>query len=425
MSGVRSEEDAPGTWTYGNRVRLLENGEDYYPAVFGAIAKAEREVLLETFLLFDDEVGLALQSELIAAAQRGVRVVATVDGYGSPDLSREFIAQMTDAGVDFRVFDPKPRVLGVRTNMFKRMHRKIVVVDRRVAYVGGINYSLDHLRKHGPESKQDYAVELEGPIVDHFRQLVLALLELRELPGHRPWWRTRVKPVSAERARAGGVPALATWRDNDHHKDDIELYYRAAIRKAKHEILIANAYFFPGYRLVRDLRRAARRGVKVRLVLQGGSADKAIATWAARSLYRYLARAGVCIYEYCERPLHGKVAVFDETWATVGSSNLDPSSLSLNHEANVILWDRPFALELKANLEGLISRHCMSIQSDDFSEPVLWRRWVGFFVFHLMRQFPYWDRWLPRREQPVLPAPVAMEVAPPPEPPSATDPTRA
>jgi cardiolipin synthase len=119
--------------------------------------------------------------------------------------------------------------------------------------------------------------------------------------------------------------------------------------------------------------------------------------------------------------LHGKVAVFDETWATVGSSNLDPSSLSLNHEANVIVWDRRFALELKANLEGLISRHCMSTQSEDFSEPVLWRRWVGFFVFHLIRQFPSWDRWLPKREQPVLPAPVAMEVAPPPEPPAATE----
>ena len=173
--------DRPGMWTYGNRVRLLENGEAYYPAVFGAIARAEHEVLLETFLLFEDEVGLELQSVLIAAAQRGVRVTATVDGYGSPDLSREFIAKLTDAGVDFRVFDPQPRVLGLRTNMFKRLHRKIVVIDRREAYVGGINYSIDHLRKHGPESKQDYAVQLEGPIVAHFRELVLALLEEADL----------------------------------------------------------------------------------------------------------------------------------------------------------------------------------------------------------------------------------------------------
>lgn len=423
MIGVVAMPDAPGSWTYGNRVRLLENGEAFYPAVFGAIAKAKNEVLLETFLLFEDEVGQELQATLIAAAQRGVRVVATVDGYGSPDLTREFIAQMTDAGVDFRVFDPQPRLLGMRTNMFKRLHRKIVVIDDREAFVGGINYSLDHLRKHGPQSKQDYAVQLEGPIVSHFRELVLALLQSRELPGNRPWWRSRVQPMSPARARSGGVPALATWRDNDRHKDDIELHYRAAIRQAEYEILIANAYFFPGYRLVRELRLAARRGVKVRLVMQGGAADKAIATWAARSLYRYLARAGVHIYEYCERPLHGKVAVIDEVWSTVGSSNLDPSSLSLNHEANVIVWDRDFARELKANLERLITNQCLSTESERFSEPVMWRRWAGFFVFHLIRMFPYWDRWLPHREQPVLPAPVALEVAPPPEQPPAPDAT--
>lgn len=409
-------DDIPGNWTYGNRVRLLENGEEYYPAVFGAIDQARSEVLLETFLIFEDEVGRELQQTLIRAARRGVRVVATADHYGSPDLSREFVQEMVDAGVDFRYFDPKPRLLGMRTNMFRRLHRKIVVIDRREAYVGGINYSIDHLRKHGPESKQDYAVVLEGPIVDHLRQLVLALLEGRQLPRNRPWWRTRVKPMSLERAERDGVPALAMRRDNDRHRDDIEIHYRAAIRQAQREILIANAYFFPGYRLVREMRRAARRGVKVRLVLQGGAADKAIATWAARSLYRYLARAGVSIYEYCERPLHGKVAVIDDVWSTVGSSNLDPSSLSLNHEANVIIWDRAFAAELKDKLERLIADHCMSIDSERFSEPVPWRRWAGFFVFHLMRRFPYWDRWLPKREQPVLPAPIALEVAPPPEP---------
>lgn len=416
-------ENRPGNWTYGNHVWLLENGEAYYPAVFEAIGRAQKEVLLETFLIFEDEVGRALQQALIGAARRGVRVVATTDHYGSPDLSREFVSEMIEAGVDFRYFDPKPRLLGLRTNMFKRLHRKIVVIDRREAFVGGINYSIDHLRKHGPESKQDYSVRLEGPIVEHFRELVLALLELRVLPGNRPWWRSRVKPMSLERVGSDGVPALATWRDNERHQDDIEIHYRAAIRQAQKEILIANAYFFPGYRLVREMRRAARRGVKVRLVLQGGAADKAIATWAARSLYRYLARAGVCIYEYCERPLHGKVAVIDEVWSTVGSSNLDPTSLSLNHEANVVIWDRAFARELKANLEKLIANHCLSIESERFSEPVLWRRWAGFFVFHLIRMFPYWDRWLPQRKQKVLPAPVALEVAPPPEPPPVTDPT--
>ena len=402
MRRVTRVEGSLGTWTYGNTVKLLENGEEYYPAVFEAISNAKTEVLLETFLVFEDEVGLALQQALIAAARNGARVIATVDGYGSPDLSREYLAPLVEAGVDFRFFDPAPRLMGMRTNMFKRLHRKIVVIDREVAFVGGINYSIDHLRKHGPESKQDYAVELRGPVVMHFHELCAALLAGRVFPRNRPWWRSRVAPVSMERARNPEVPALAIWRDNDRHRDDIELYYRSAIRQARSDVLIANAYFFPGYRLVRELRRAARRGVNVRLVLQGGAADKALPTWAARSLYRYLARAGVKIYEYCERPLHGKVAVIDGVWATVGSSNLDPSSLSLNQEANVITWNAPFAALLREKLERLIANHCLSIEDKDYTEPVLWRRWAGFFVFHLMRRFPYWDRVLPQRPQPVL-----------------------
>lgn len=409
-------DGGPGTWTYGNEVHLLVNGEEYYPAVFSAMGEAKSEILLESFLVFDDEVGQELKSVLVGAARRGVRVVATIDHYGSPDLSREFIAEMIDAGVDFRYFDPQPRRFGMRTNMFRRLHRKIVVVDRLRAFVGGINYSIDHLRKHGPESKQDYSVELTGPIVEHFRLLAEGLLQGRPFPRKKPWWRSRVSPVSSDRAKEKGVPALAVWRDNGRHKDDIELHYRSAIRQAKKDILIANAYFFPGYRLVRDMRRAARRGVRVRLVLQGGSADKALPTYAARSLYRYLARAGVCVYEYCERPLHGKVAVIDDEWATVGSSNLDPSSLSLNLEANVITHDAHFASLLRKEIETLIEHHCLSIEREDFHEEAAWRRWAGFVVFHLMRRFPYWDRWLPRRVQPILPAATAVVIAPPPEP---------
>jgi cardiolipin synthase len=408
--------DGPGTWTYGNDVRLLVNGEEYYPAVFAAMNEAATEILLESFLVFDDEVGRELKKVLADAARRGVRVVATIDHYGSPDLPRDFITELIDAGVDFRYFDPQPLLMGMRTNMFRRLHRKIVVVDRRRAFVGGINYSIDHLRKHGPESKQDYAVELKGPIVEHFRLLAEGLLNKRPFPRNKPWWRSRVSPVSSDRAQEKGVPALAVWRDNDRHKDDIELHYRSAIRQAKKDVLIANAYFFPGYRLVRDMRRAARRGVRVRLVLQGGSADKALPTYAARSLYRYLARAGVCVYEYCERPLHGKVAVIDDEWATVGSSNLDPSSLSLNLEANVITHHAGFASLLRDEIETLIEHHCLSIERKDFQEEAAWRRWAGFVVFHLMRRFPYWDRWLPHRKQPILPATTAVELAPPPEP---------
>lgn len=391
-----------GTWTYSNRVSLLENGEEYFPAVNAAIDEARDEVLIETFILFDDKVGQELRTCLINAARRGVRVTMTVDGYGSPDLPAEFVGGMTAVGIDFRYFDPRPRLFGMRTNAFRRLHRKIVVIDRRQAFIGGINYSEEHLYSFGPKAKQDYAVVVSGPVVAHMHMLVHATLHGQKAPRSRPWWRTRV--IDSKRTLQDGAPAtLMVWRDNDHHRDDIELHYRMAIRSARRDVLIANAYFFPGYRLVRELRRAARRGVRVRLVLQG-TPDQPVATWAARSLYTLLMRAGVEIYEYCERPLHGKVAVIDERWSTVGSSNLDPSSLSLNLEANLIFDDEVFTAKLRERLHHLIQHSCQRVDPARPPAQPLWRQIAGYVVFHIMRWVPTWDRWLPRRNQPVIAA---------------------
>lgn len=394
-------QPALGSWTSGNRLRLLENGEAFFPAVFEAIAHAQWEVLVETFILFDDDVGRELRAAAIAAAQRGVRVVITVDGYGSPDLPPEFIDGMTGSGVDFRYFDPRPRLLGFRTNALRRLHRKIVVVDGVCAFIGGINFALEYLSRYGQCAKQDYAVQIRGPLADQVRTLATALLEGRRLPRPRPWWRSRAAGGST--GGGGGVAAKLVWRDNDHHRDDIEIHYRWAIRKARHEVLIANAYFFPGYRLVRELRRAARRGVRVHLILQGRS-DQPVASSAARSLYAHLMRSGVCIHEYATRPLHAKVAVIDGQWSTIGSSNLDPSSLSLNLEANLIFDDAPFGATLRARLHGLMRDHCRRVHPDNPPLLPLWRQLLGFLAFHLMRSFPGWDRWLPRRRQAVVAA---------------------
>ena len=136
----------------GHELRLLENGEAYFARVAEAIASARSEILLETFILFEDKVGLELQRQLVAAARRGVRVEATVDGYGSPHFSAEFIAALSDAGARLRVFDPHRPLLGMRMHVFRRLHRKLLVVDGERAFIGGINHSADHLADFGPES---------------------------------------------------------------------------------------------------------------------------------------------------------------------------------------------------------------------------------------------------------------------------------
>ena len=399
-------------WKSGHQVELLENGEAFYPAVFDAIASARQEVLIETFILFEDKVGYELQRVLIAAARRGVHVELTVDGFGSGDLTPAFQAALTEAGVQLHVFDPKPRTLGLlRTNWFRRMHRKLAVIDGTLAFVGGINYSADHLGDFGPEAKQDYACSVEGPVVAEIHRFMHR--QLRRASGRR-WFHRRppLPPLAAQR-EAGPAQALFVVRDNGEHRSDIERHYRAAIRAAKRDVLIANAYFFPGWRLLKELRRAARRGVRVRLVLQG-EPDMAIVKTAAGMLYEHLLRAGVEVHEYCKRPLHGKVALVDDEWATVGSSNLDPLSLSLNLEANLVVRDPGFNACLRERLERLIADDCHCIASDPQAATGWWASVRSAVVFHVLRRFPAWLGWLPAHAPTLESAPLRGRLGQPP-----------
>ncbi|MBG2032031.1 cardiolipin synthase ClsB [Klebsiella pneumoniae] len=378
-------------WQEGNRITLLENGDQYYPALFAAIGRASRRVILESFIWFEDEVGRRLHAVLLEAARRGIQVEVLLDGYGSPDLSDEFVGELTAAGVIFRYYDPRPKLMGMRTNLFRRMHRKIVVIDDTTAFVGGINYSAEHMSDYGPEAKQDYAVQVEGPVV-----LDILQFELENLPNSetaRRWWRRRRHPPEVNQT-PGEAQALFVWRDNQEHRDDIERHYLKMLTSARREVIIANAYFFPGYRLLHAMRNAARRGVRVKLIVQG-EPDIPIVKFGAHLLYHYLVKGGVQIYEYRRRPLHGKVALADDHWATVGSSNLDPLSLSLNLEANLIIHDRVFNQTLRDNLNGLIARDCQRIDKTMLPKRNWWRLGVSVMAFHFLRHFPAWVGWLP------------------------------
>ncbi len=390
MSGLRRRWPR---WVPGNHLQLLENGEEFFPAVFESIASARREVLIETFILFDDKVGRELRRVLIETAQRGVSVDLTVDGYGSPDLSEGFIAGLTAAGVRLHVFDPCPKLFGRwRMKLIRRLHRKLVVVDGKVAFVGGINYSADHLDDYGPEAKQDYSVKVEGPLTAQIHRLARSTLPA---PGwHWRFRRSGMSPEDLDLPYAGDAEAMLVVRDNDRHPNDIERHYKVAIRAARREIMIANAYFFPGWRLLNEMRKAARRGVVVTLIVQG-KPDMQIVSIGARLLYPDLLADGVRIYEYCRRPLHGKVALVDEEWSTVGSSNLDPLSLSLNLEANVIIRHQGFTAELRSRLVRLIEQHCTRVEPEHGPPRTAWRMFVSAFVFHFLRHFPRWAGYLP------------------------------
>lgn len=390
-------------WLPDNRIVLLENGEAFYPRVFEAIAAAEEEVLLETFILFDDAVGRGLQQALLSAARRGATVHVMVDGWGSPALPASFTDPLLEAGVRMRSYEPAQKLFGTRVNLLRRMHRKLVVVDGRVAFVGGINFSLDQLVASGPQGKRDYAVEIQGPIAGQVQAFCSASLVAPQPPRHLWLNRWRAGRDAAD-ARGAVGPLLAfVTRDNHRHRTDIEHHYRVAIRGARQRVLIANAYFFPGYRLLRDLRRAAQRGVQVDLILQG-QPDLPWVRSASELLYGHLLRAGVRVHEYRERPLHAKVAVIDDRWATVGSSNLDPTSLGLNLEANVFVRDAVFARRLRDRLDHLLQQHSERVQQPSMGP--LRSAWIAlrsFVLFHAMRRFPVWIRRFPARAPRVVP----------------------
>lgn len=398
-------------WISGNKFTLLENGESFFPRVFEAVATAQREVLIETFILREDKVGMGLQAAILKAARRGVQIELTIDGFGSHALSAEFIAELVAAGVRVHMVAPVSRFLR-RISYFRRMHRKLLVVDGVRAFVGGINFAAEHLVDDAPDAKQDYAVEVEGAIVAEIHRFMHAAIAAgTDAPQRLP---CRCRQPAGPPANAV-ADAIFVWRDNGEHRNDIERHYRLALRLARRRVVIANAYFFPGYSFLRDLRNAARRGVEVSLILQGNP-DMPIVQTAAAMLYEHLLHGGVQIYEYCDRPLHSKVALVDDEWATVGSSNLDPLSLAFNLEANLMIRDHTFNRVLSERLQRLMVHHCRKIEAHDLTESQAWRKVRSFFLFHLLRRYPYWAGRLPAHAprlallQPDVPADAAGDL---------------
>jgi cardiolipin synthase len=336
-------------FTPGNRVALLRNGSEYFPALVAAIDAAEREVWLETYIFADDVAGRMVASALLRAVRRGVLVRVHVDGWGARHyLTRALESDFRRGGVELLMYRPEVAPWQFRSNRLRRLHRKLCHIDGRLAFVGGINV-IDDMNTPGHKPPRiDFAVRVEGPVLVPIVQTMQRVWALNELVQFR---RSEVPlfPSPSRGQRAGAQLAKFVIRDNLRHRRDIEHSYLAAIRTAREEIVIANSYFFPGIRFRRALIAAAQRGVRVTLVLQA-RVEYALLHYASRALYGQLLAAGVAIQEYHLSFLHAKVAVIDGRWATVGSSNIDPYSLLMSREANLFVRDPYFAGQLREEL---------------------------------------------------------------------------
>ncbi len=362
----------------GNRLALLQGGDELFPAMCAAIAAAEREVWLATYIFQDDAAGRLVTDALVAAARRGVAVHVVLDGFGCKGTLGTVRAWMQVPGLHLEVFRPLDRWYAwFQPGQLRRLHQKLCAVDQQVAFVGGINVIDDrHDLHHGwtETPRLDFALELRGPLAASVHAATRAMWARANL-GHG--WREEVRSLARSAApvedtvrlmrtlrmpRNKAVPppvpellppmrAALIVRDNLRQRRAIERSYVEAIRAARERVDIAVPYFYPGRAFRRVLRQAAKRGVRVRLLLQG-KIDYRIAAMAARALYEELRGRGVRIYEYMPAFLHAKVAVVDDTWATVGSSNIDPLSLLLNLEANVVVDDPGFARSLGDALDA-------------------------------------------------------------------------
>ncbi|WP_284620342.1 cardiolipin synthase ClsB [Aquabacterium humicola] len=396
--------------TGGNRVRLLAGGDELFPAMCAAIAQARRQVWLATYIFHDDDAARCVAGALADAARRGVWVGVVVDGFGSKATLPALRELLLPAGVQLVVFRPVDRWWRLlQPGQLRRLHQKLCVIDGQWAFVGGINViddrnDLNH--GFGDAPRLDFATEVQGPLVDSIEQTARAMWsraalgtdwkdELLTLArSAEPVARARrmasrlriLKPGTPHGAALAELPpvrAAFVVRDNLRQRRAIEHAYIDAINRARQRVEIICAYFYPGRPFRKALKHAAERGVQVRLLLQG-KPDYRFAALAAQVLYGELLDAGVRVFEYTPAFLHAKVAVVDDDWATVGSSNIDPLSLLLNLEANVIIRDLHFTGELALRFESAV------LASREVTQPPAGPGWWGTLRRGFVAWTAYW-----------------------------------
>ena len=372
---------------------LLLGSRGLFPALVAAMEQAREEILFETYIFDFHGDSLTVAEALAEAAQRGVQVRVVLDGVGTPQVPKAWAQRWTAAGVDWRIYDPIGALGLWFPTRWRRLHRKLCAVDRSVAFCGGVNLLDDHYDPHQrrrlEHPRLDFAVQVHGPLVQAIHDTMAQL-----------WWRMQLsrqlrhnqvgealetlrEPETAPLPDTRGRYRLVL-RDNLRHRRSIQRSYLKAIGRAKREILIANAFFLPGGKLRRALVNAAQRGVKVRLLLQGHY-EYLVPYRAAHQVYGQLLAAGVEILEYTPSYLHAKVAVIDSRWMTVGSSNLDPLSLLLAREANIVAQSPAVAMDLRQALLQAMEQGGRVVDVGDYQRRSWAQRWLDWSAYSLMR----------------------------------------
>jgi cardiolipin synthase len=363
-----------------NKVRFIHGGREYFETLERMLDDAKRVIHFQTYIFSDDRTGIRIKNALVRASERGVRVFLLCDGYatGFPDA---WLQEFMRTGIYFRYFEPL--FSGKNFYFGRRLHHKVVVCDERYALVGGINVS-DRYHGTGEEPPWlDYAVWTEGQ----------AAATLHVICGNL-WGRRKNNPVLPNLVRkfifseaSNPNPALVRVRRNDWVRGQINVLksYVEMLHHAQKDIIIVSSYFFPNRLFRIRMARAAKRGVRLRVVLAGVS-DVRISRHAARYLYGWLLQNGIEVYEYTRTVLHAKIATCDRTWMTVGSYNINNLSSSASIELNLDIREKAFVESVDADLESMIRSHCRQITIKDYNlRRNLFTRFVEWSAYTISR----------------------------------------
>ncbi len=358
---AKRSTDIFGKYNYPNSVSLIEGGRHYFDTLAELIHTAKKIIHLQTYIYQNDETGIFIGNALKQAAARGVKVYVVLDGYASQSIDDAFVNDLRNAGIHFKFFEP---LFKSRNFYFgRRLHHKIVVADDRFSLVGGINISNRYNDIDGAKAWLDFAILSEGPVSQE-----LSVLCCKTWNG---FLKSNKKYIPIEHdfnfGKAENELAKVRMRRNDwvKNKNEISKSYLEMFRYAKDEIIILCAYFIPGNAIRRSMVHAIKRGVKIKVIMTGLS-DVNVAKNAERYMYAWLLRNKIEIFEYQANVLHGKVAVSDQQFVTMGSYNINDISAFASVELNLDIRNELYAQKVHNTLNQIIQQDCMPINNINY-----------------------------------------------------------
>ena len=348
-------------YTQENKVNLVTGGKPYFDLLLHLIGEAKESVHLQTYIYADDETGQKIGHALLLAAKRNVQVYLLVDGYASQGISRSFIELLKQGGVQFRFFEP---LLKSKYYYFgRRLHHKLAVFDSRHALVGGINISNNYNDLPEKPAWFDFALYVNGETA---RQLCILCWktwfgypkQMNLTPCEEKQILFNIKASESSQVR---------MRRNDwvRRKNEVSRSYLEIFRQANDQVIVISSYFLPGKRFRKNMAAAVKRGTKIKLILASQS-DVWVAKQAERHIYRWLFRNNIEIYEYQSAILHGKMAICDSKWLTMGSYNVNNISAFASIELNLDVHDEKFVQSVRNMVETIIDKDCIQVSEIKF-----------------------------------------------------------